>query len=76
MARPRKLTDEEIAAAQVMWLARERRKIIASRFGVDRETIRRAVIKIAAKPQTGVMRQDIDSLSDVVAPQVAVPSNR
>lgn len=57
MARPRKLTDDEIAAAQIMWLANVKRKVIAMRFGVDRETIRRALRRIqnAAKP---VLRQN------------------
>lgn len=46
MPRPRKLSDEEIAAAQVMWLAKVRRKIIAARFGVGVQTLRDALVRL------------------------------
>ncbi len=75
MARPRKLTDEEIAAAAVMWLADVRRKLIAKRFGVDRETLRRNLLPIinAAK---SVSRQKEDSQSPTPTPHIASTANR
>lgn len=39
MARPRKLTADQIAAAQVMWLAGVARKLIADRFSVSERTV-------------------------------------
>lgn len=39
MSRPKKLNQEQIAAAQVMWLAGTSRKLIAGRFGVSVRTM-------------------------------------
>lgn len=43
MSRPRKLTDEQIAAAAVMWLADIERKIICKRFDCSRVTLWRVM---------------------------------
>lgn len=66
--RRRKLTDEEIAAAAVMWLAGARRKIICARFhDVDRETIRRN-IKPIVNAAKSIVRQNDDSQNQQTAP--------
>ncbi len=55
-----KLTDEQIAAAQVMWLANVSRKLIAARFGCERTTIWRYVMQ----RESSILQRDECSPAD------------
>lgn len=61
MARPRKLTDEEMAAAQIMRRAGAPWKAICSRFNICRETARLVVGKMPNNPESEVSGHKNDS---------------
>ena len=69
MSRPRKLSDEEIAAAAVMWLAKTRRKIIADRFDCSPRTLYNHVWPAVKRAKTQ-NAQNPDSSTAEITPLV------
>jgi hypothetical protein len=73
MARPRKLTDEKLAAAQVMRLASPDTplKVIAAAIGVCERTLYYGLGKISAKtPAPVVFAEQNGSRTPAIAPLV------
>ena len=73
--RPRKMTDEEIASAQVMRLAKYPLKVICERFGISRTKLWEAlggknVQKLIGDGQATISEHKKDSQTDESDPQI------